>query len=178
MKRTVRSALLTLLVTPLFGSCTDGGTEPDPGLDPDLTPLNGRGGGAIAFVSNRNGGDDEIFVMNADGGGARHLTENNARDSYLDWSPDGATIVYVSSGNGEDIWLMDSDGSNKRSLVSNAANDFVPCWSPDGEHVAFQTSYGNNDDEIAIVNVASGNVTRLTTSAGYDSAPAWKLFVQ
>ena len=33
---------------------------------------------------------------------------------------------------------------------------------------------GTNDDEVAIVQISTGNITRLTTSAGWDSTPAWK----
>ena len=44
--------------------------------------------GKIAFMSNRDG-NDEIYVMNADGSGQTRLTNNPADDFYPVWSPAG-----------------------------------------------------------------------------------------
>jgi hypothetical protein len=45
----------------------------------------------IAFTSNRDG-NNEIYVMNADGSGVRRLTNNPADDSYPSWSPPGEAL--------------------------------------------------------------------------------------
>ena len=50
---------------------------------------------------------------------------------------------------------MNTDGSNRRSLVQTVSNDFDPCWSPDCEYIAFQTSYGNNDDEVGNISLCA-----------------------
>ena len=85
----------------------------------------------IAFVSGRGGGDDEIFVMNADGSGATPLTDNNVRDFHPDWSPDGTRIVFDSQRDGDrDIYVMDHDGGNVICLTPNSSNvDMQPDWS-------------------------------------------------
>jgi Tol biopolymer transport system component len=44
--------------------------------------------------------DDEIFVLRADGTGARNITNNPANDWGPDWSPDGSTIVSNSDREG------------------------------------------------------------------------------
>ena len=49
-----------------------------------VTALNGK----IVFETNRDG-NDEIYVMDADGGNLRNLTQHPARDIRPDWSPDG-----------------------------------------------------------------------------------------
>ena len=46
-----------------------------------------RDGTKIAFVSERDG-NPELYVMNADGSGARRLTNHPARDQSPDWSGD------------------------------------------------------------------------------------------
>jgi TolB protein len=53
-------------------------------------------GGKIAFESDRDGSDSEIYVMNADGSDVTQLTNNNASDGSPSWSPDGERIAFVS----------------------------------------------------------------------------------
>ena len=94
-------------------------------------------GGQIVFTSDRDG-NNEIYVMNADGSGQTRLTNNVAADTQPAWSPDGSRIVFTSNrdGNGE-IYVMNADGSGQTRLTNNAADDSQPTWSPDGSHIAF-----------------------------------------
>src|SRR5256885_2251960 len=55
--------------------------------------------GKIAFTSNRDG-NDEIYVMNADGTGVTRLTNDPASDSQPAWSPDGSRIAFTSTRDG------------------------------------------------------------------------------
>jgi Tol biopolymer transport system component len=131
-------------------------------------------GNKILFTSGEDFDNYEIYQMDADGSNVIRLTNNSVPEMCAEWSPDGSLISFVSSGNGEDIFLMDSDGNNKRPLVTRALHDFDPSWSPDGKYIAFQTAYDNNNDEIAVVEIATGEITRLTTTLGWDSTPCWK----
>ncbi len=58
-----------------------------------------------------------------------------------EWSPDGATIAYVSTEKGPDssIWLIEPDGTNKRMLTEpeSGYDHTEPRWSPDGSKIAF-----------------------------------------
>jgi hypothetical protein len=84
----------------------------------------------IAFVSN-DGGNDEVWVINRDGSGARQLTRDtgNFWDKHPSWSPDGKQIVFWSNRTGvRQIWIMDADGSNLRSLSVTGFNDWDPVW--------------------------------------------------
>ena len=47
------------------------------------------------FVSTRDG-NEEIYVMNADGSNPVNLTKNDSRDTMPSWSPDGTKIAFVS----------------------------------------------------------------------------------
>ena len=132
-------------------------------------------GKRIAFAS-RFGNNPEICVINADGTELMRLTEKTDQDVCPSWSPDGRQIVYSSSNgiSGEDISLMNSDGTNDRIIIRNyESNDFVPTFSPDGNYIAFQMSYGR-DDEIAVYNVQTEEIVRLTYSRGWDSEPRWR----
>ena len=60
----------------------------------------------IAFTSNRDG-NEEIYVMNADGSGVTRLTNNSANDGGADWSPDGTRVVFASDRDGNyEIYVM------------------------------------------------------------------------
>jgi dipeptidyl aminopeptidase/acylaminoacyl peptidase len=49
----------------------------------------------IAFTSDRDG-NDEIYVMDADGSNQTNLTSNSADDEAPSWSPDGSKIAFIS----------------------------------------------------------------------------------
>ena len=48
----------------------------------------------LAFVSERDG-NRQIYVMDADGGKQRNLTNNPSSDRDPSWSPDGKYIAFV-----------------------------------------------------------------------------------
>ncbi len=84
----------------------------------------------ITFMSDREG-NPEIYVMDADGGNPRNLTNHQFKDWEPSWSPNGKQIVFVSDrevdGNHE-IYVMDADGSNPRNLTNHPEDDSAPAW--------------------------------------------------
>ena len=138
--------------------------------------------GQIAFVSSRDGHirNDvpglpafEIYVMDADGGNQRRLTNHRAHDGSPSWSPDGKRIVFVShrDGNGE-IYVMDTDGGNPQNLTNNLSYDNSPSWSPDGKQIAFDSNReGRFNWEIYVMDAEGGNLQRLTNNPDDDGHP-------
>ncbi len=87
----------------------------------------------IVFQSDRDG-NNEIFVMDANGKNQRRLTNSGASDEQSTWSPSGQKIAFVSKRDGnKEIYVMDADGNNPRRLTNNEASDASPAWSPDGK---------------------------------------------
>jgi Tol biopolymer transport system component len=116
--------------------------------------------------------DDEIFVVRSDGTGARNITNNPANDWGPAWSPDGSTIAFNSDRAGElRGYLVDPDGSDVRPVGVDQWFEY-PAWSPDGTRIVFEAAIGSTYD-IFVVELASGEVTRLTSAPGDDSWPAW-----
>jgi hypothetical protein len=87
----------------------------------------------IAFVATESG-NDEIWVINADGSQPRQLTRNTWEwDKSPSWSPDGRQIVFMSNRTGnQQLWVMNADGSDQRLLLGwdnwTPYNDLDPVW--------------------------------------------------
>jgi TolB protein len=86
-------------------------------------------GGRIAFVSQESGSDD-IWVISADGTGARSLTPNVWEwDKYPSWSPDSRRIVFWSNRTGiKQIFVMDAGGRNVRNISNTQWDEYDPIW--------------------------------------------------
>ncbi len=82
----------------------------------------------------------ELFIMNADGTGARNLTKTaDVHEIYPQVSPDGKRIAYVvDQGSGRDtvrsLYVMNADGS-ERKLVADRARQ--PFWAPDSQVLGY-----------------------------------------
>jgi len=142
-----------------------------------VSPTWSPNGARIAFVSWRDG-DDDIYVMNADGSGQQQLTSNQALDITPAWSPDGSRIAFASargSGGGLDLYVMDVDGTNASCLTCGlqvpapGQGGFEPAWSPDGTRIAFARL--NPGSGIVLINADGSDPTFLTAGSDPDWSP-------
>jgi len=127
----------------------------------------------IAFVSNRDG-NNEIYVMNADGSGVTRLTDNPANDTDPTWSPDGSRIAFSSTRAGNyDVYVMNADGSGVTRLTNDQWRDRRPAWC--GTRIAFQSDrYIPPFYDIYMMNEDGTGQTRVTLdNASSDEYPAW-----
>lgn len=96
---------------------------------PAIAAFSGKNG-QIAFVSNRDG-NEEIYVMNADGTSTTRLTTNEVIDEFPAFSPDGTRLAFSSNRDGDaEIYVMNADGKDQSPLTDNPADDFKPDWAP------------------------------------------------
>ena len=132
----------------------------------------------IAFVSNRDG-NNEIYVMDADGQNQVNLTNHPESDIYPSWSPDGTKIAFMSARDklwGGEIYVMDADGKNQVNLTNHPAGDVMPSWSPDGTKIAFALGSDGNlgyNVEIYVMDADGKNPVRLTNHPESDTFPSW-----
>jgi Tol biopolymer transport system component len=146
---------------------------------PDYSPDGRR----IAF-DGFQGSDpnDEIYLVNARGGGLTALTScagypAGCFNSYPAWSPDGRRIVFIHAddsdedGNAinEQVWVMNANGSDKTQLTFGpASHDQTPDWSPDGRKIAYM-----EDGRIFTMHADGSHQTQLTFGDGGDFGTAW-----
>jgi Tol biopolymer transport system component len=88
-------------------------------------------GTRIAFNTNRDG-NQEIYVMNADGSDPTNVT--NAPDSaegLADWSPNGRRLALYSDRPGnKDIFVVNLGGGDWTNVTNHRTDDEFCTWSP------------------------------------------------
>jgi Tol biopolymer transport system component len=147
----------------------------------DQVPVFSPDGAKMAFQSARDG-NQEIYVINADGSGEpTNLTNNPALDSLPDFSPDGTGLTFGSTRDGGDVdvWTMNADGSDPVNLTPTltATNDRWSAWSPAGDKIVFWSGIGNGlgtDAEIYTVTTdGTGTLANLTHDLAGGAEPDW-----
>jgi Tol biopolymer transport system component len=140
-------------------------------------------GGKLAYVGGKG-----IHVAGANGSDD-HLVAAWGADPV--WSPDAKRLAFVDQP--RNVYVVGADGSGLR-LVAKAGDPEVGkpdpklTWSPDGKRLAFAAGFVHRegktawpDEELRVVDLASGTVSRLThydhptvaLRGPFDSQPAW-----
>lgn len=142
-------------------------------------------GRRIAFVSSRDG-NAEVYVMQADGGGdPQRITHFQLDDWGPVWAPDGRTIAFLSNREGSDrIFLCQPDGTELRRLTPAAPflkdvpgeyepGEAEPTFTPDGRGIVFSVRTGAQRAALRRADLATGEVTELTSGAASDREPVF-----
>ncbi len=119
-----------------LGLASSGGATPAAEKSASAPAQNGR----IAFSSDRNGPDQDLFVMASDGSNQFDLTLGSPEQEVdPSFSPDGKKILYARSDGGDfDVFTINAGGSNPVNLTgSSTGTDTTPAYSPDGRRIAF-----------------------------------------
>ncbi|MGY6561806.1 MAG: S41 family peptidase [Luteibaculaceae bacterium] len=83
----------------------------------------------------------DLFLVSAQGGEARPLTNHVAHDFMPVWSPDGEKIAFASDRHGNfDVFVVEHKGGAATRLTTHSANDFPMAFSPDGKTVYYSSA--------------------------------------
>jgi len=139
----------------------------------------------FAFFSNAGSGQQQIFLIAAEGGKARRLTDVNGYVKDIRWSPDGEQIafLYAEKGGGggpleavpAQTGPIGSDIHNQRIAIVSAAggkirqvspanlNVYEYDWSPEGRRFAVTAAPGPADNnwwiaQLYVLNAGTGRM--------------------
>jgi dipeptidyl aminopeptidase/acylaminoacyl peptidase len=138
----------------------------------------------------------DIYVADVETGKSIQMTYQPKNDSSPRWSPDGSKIAFFSNREkGNQIWIISLAGGEAYQLtkLEDGASGSIR-WSPDGQKIAFFTQRDLSEEEkkakeekrdeivvdetmrlnqLAVIDVDSGVVQRLTDGKTYVSDPSW-----
>jgi Tol biopolymer transport system component len=138
------------------------GAAANPAYSPD--------GRHIAFDYRKPGFSiKEIYVMKPDGSGIRRVTDLRDVSTAPAWSPDGRTLAFQSTvyGGKNEIYTVPAAGGTPKRITTSQIDAIQPAWTPDGSGITFSR-------DGALVTIADGKETQLTSGENNDSAPAWR----
>jgi TolB protein len=127
----------------------------------------------IAYVSDGGRRNKEIWVMDADGGNKRRVTNNGSVNLFPAWSPDGQTLVYTSFKGGlSELYLLYRGTRPGRKLIATRDEKFRGVFLPTNGAVAAVVSRQGNTD-IYTVTAEGTSPRRLTDNRAIESSPTF-----
>lgn len=147
----------------------------------DQAPAWSPDGTRIAFASNRDGGEPEIYRMNADGTHQVRLTRTPAYISNHtpSWSPGGHYIVFASDRvryDNYEIFRMRANGTEVTRLTAtvNGVDDNSPEYSPDGKRILYSSTRYRHQHDVFTMAGNGTDIRRLSGDPSLDDVfPRW-----
>ena len=123
--------------------------------------------------------DYQVHVLDA-GSGRTEAVPSEGGACWPAWSRDGARLAHVllPRGRPSQLAVRDMRMGQTRTLVADPKLwSYYPDWSGDDRWIAFSQSpehHEGEDWDLAVLEVATGKVVRLTSGRGNDRLPDWR----
>jgi len=132
-------------------------------------------GSRILFSADTDG-DEELYLINADGSGITQLTDNENVDTGARFRFDGL-IVFASdaySPGFTEIYTVGTDGAELNRLTNHSGNSYAPAYSPDGTRIAYINDQ-NGDGDLYVMDSSGQRPFLLTIddNDAEDRTPIW-----
>jgi dipeptidyl aminopeptidase/acylaminoacyl peptidase len=111
----------------------------------------------------------EVWVMNADGGGALQLTRNQVIESGARLSPDNSRVLFTSGSNEKfetyyntNLFIVPAAGGEARQVAADLPDlESGAAWAKSGRALFFVANYGVHS-QLVEIDLASKAITPLT----------------
>ena len=155
------------------------------GVGREFSPLFSPNGQWIAFTGEYDGNVD-VYVMPASGGVPRRLTYHPGADQLAGWTPDGKSVLFVSSRTAEtgrtaQLFTMAIDGVYPSPVPLPMA--YEGSYSPDGARLAYvplprmfnawKRYRGGTATPVYIANLSDSSIERIPRTDSNDFNPMW-----
>jgi TolB protein len=140
----------------------------------NVTPSYSPDGSQIVFNSDRDG-NQQLFVMGADGTAPKRISFGDGQYAEPAWSPRGDLIAYTFWGSGGfSIGVMQPDGTGERILSQGFLVEGAT-FCPNGRVIMFyrQTPTEDGHDSRLVTIGIDGFNERLVDTPSDGSDPSW-----
>jgi Tol biopolymer transport system component len=137
----------------------------------------------IAFISERNDDQPDVYLMDPDGSNVKRLTFTEYTEFICGWSPEGHRVIYDSYSPDGGILTVNDTGEWRQRLIESPIEELTfyiyPSWSPDGTKVAFvelklDEEFATQSMDLFIMDIDGGNITQVTkTKDVTEWVPVW-----
>ena len=151
----------------------------------NISPVLSPDGRYVAFLSERDIFNINLFVADAQTGEVIEDLEATSVDSHVDalrfissagtWSPDSRRLAFVTFVQGDNeisVWNVETEEIEQRISVEGVTAISNPAWSPDGRYLAFSGLDGGISD-LYVLDLETRQVRQLTNDRYADLQPSW-----
>jgi tricorn protease len=128
----------------------------------------------IAYLSDRNGDDYEVYVRPADGSGTERQVTTGARSWRFapQWSPDSKWMAFFDKD--QSLRLLDVTSGKLTDIDRDEFGDMTTYrFSPDSRWIAYTKLNDARFSSIYVYSIADGKISRLTSGMTDDNEPVF-----
>ncbi|MFN8472393.1 MAG: S9 family peptidase [Anaerolineae bacterium] len=128
-------------------------------------------GGRLVFGADSGGNElQQLYLVSADGSTVRDLTRAPGSMHYWGgWSPDGRQVAFASNRRDPrffDIYTCDVETGESTCVYESEGMTHAVGFSPDGKWLLLARMNGSLDEDLLLLNLATGQVVHLTPHEG------------
>jgi TolB protein len=127
-----------------------------------------------------------LFITDAEGRGAKRVSQGPRLYAAPTFSPDGKRIAYVAYPEGYkgvdsrrlELFIADANGDNERRLTYDNVRDHRPIFSPDGRLIAFETETDREKGKLGqwalrVIEPTGDNLRTILDDGHVNANPRW-----
>ncbi len=127
----------------------------------------------IAFTSNRDGPQQNVYRMRADGSGIERLATSEYPQLTQDWSPDGKILLHseLHPDTQSDLFALTLANGTTTPLLNTPFTEIGARFSPNGHYVAFGSDRSGRFEVYVQQFPTRGELQTISTDGGTE--PVW-----